>query len=229
VIAHGGWQRVRSRGRADKLRPAAAAVSIRLVTVTPVGVQPEPTSAWDENAGRSTVGLRTILAAGLREGLIIPQGRTFTLRGLTPGKGPYAWFSRYPQVQRANPNWEYYVQVAEYVRLSRFAATTGLTVTFEDGLMDLALYRNGELQVCVEVKERRSQLQRLFQRLRTHEATVDLDVPDRGNNPLRKAKYLVKRRPRYLCGLALGARLEYRVDYPEGLAFRLEEDVVPWV
>jgi hypothetical protein len=44
--------------------------------------------------------------------------------------------------------------VAEYVRLSRAAPASGLTVTFEDGLMDIALYREGALQVCVEVKER---------------------------------------------------------------------------
>lgn len=191
---------------------------------------PEPDEAYYREAfSRLSPGLRTLLAAGLQDGLIIPQGRTFTLRGLAPGKGPYAWFSRYPHVQRANPNWEYYVQVAEYVRLSRLATATGLTVKFEDGLMDLALYQGDTLQVCVEVKERRTQLQRLLQRLRMHEPKVDLDAPDRGNDPLRKAKYLVKRRPRYLCGVALGARLEYRVDYPEGAAFRLVEDVVPCV
>ena len=190
---------------------------------------PEPDEAYYlDTFARLSPGLRTLLAAGLHDGLIIPQGRTFTLRGLAPGKGPYAWFSRYTQARRPNPNWEYYVQVAEYVRLSRFAAAAGLTVTFEDDLMDLALYRDGELQVCVEVKERRIQLQRLLQRLRAHEAAVDLEAPDRGNDSLRKAKYLVKRRPPYLCGVALGVRLEYRVDYPEGTAFRLVEDVVPW-
>jgi hypothetical protein len=191
---------------------------------------PEPDETYYLAAfARLSPGLRTLLATGLQEGLIISHGRTFTLRGLAPGKGPYAWFSRYAQVQRPNPNWEYYVQVAEYVRLSRFAAAVGLTVTFEDGLMDLALYRNGKLQVCVEVKERRTQLQRLLQSLRAHEHAVDLKSPDRGNDPLRKAKYLVKRRPRYLCGVALGARVEYRVDYPDDAGFRLVEDVVPWV
>jgi hypothetical protein len=191
---------------------------------------PEPEDRYYVEAfARLPPGLRTLLAAGLRDGLIIPQGRTFTLRGLAPGKGPYAWFTRYAQAQRPNPNWEYYVQVAEYVRLSRAAPASGLTVTFEDGLMDIGLYREGVLQVCVEVKERRAQLQRLLQQLRAHETAVDLDAPDRGNDPLRKAKYLVKRRPQYLCGVALGARLEYRVDYPAGAAFRLVEDVVPWV
>lgn len=191
---------------------------------------PEPDDTYYRDAfARLSPGLRTLLSAGLSEGLIIPNGRTFTLRGLTPGKGPYAWFSRYPQVRRPNPNWEYYVQVAEYVRLSRLTPATGLTVKFEDGLMDLALYHGDRLRVCVEVKERRTQLQRLLHRLRGHEGEVDLKAPDRGNDPLRKAKYLVKRRPEYLCGVALGARLEYRVDYPDDAAFRLVEDVIPWV
>jgi hypothetical protein len=95
--------------------------------------------------------LGDLLVAGIEEGLIVPQGRTFTLRGLAANKGPYAWFSQYRAARMPNPNWEYFVQVAEFVRLTRIAAPTGLTVTFEDDLMDLALSREGTLLACVEV------------------------------------------------------------------------------
>lgn len=59
--------------------------------------------------------------------------------------------------------------------------------------------------------------------------SVDLAAPDRGNDALRKAKYLVRRRPEYFCGVALGVRFEYRVSYPERMAFRLSHDTIPWI
>lgn len=174
-------------------------------------------------------GLQTLVAHGVASGLIIPHGRQFTLRGLAPSKGPYAWFSRHTQDKGPNPNWEYFVQVAEFVRLSEMAARSGLTVTFEDQLMDLAVYDGERLLVCVEVKERTTQLQELVKKLRTFESTPDLPQLDRGNDPLRKAKYLARRRPPYFCGVAIGTRLEYSVRYPEGKAFELARDVIPWV
>lgn len=168
-------------------------------------------------------GLRTLIAHGVASGLIISSGRQFTLRGLAPNKGPYAWFSRHTQDKGPNPNWEYFVQVAEFVRLSELAARSGLTITFEDQL-------EGErLLVCVEVKERTTQLQDLVKKLRTFEGTFNLAQLDRGNDPLRKAKYLARRRPPYFCGVAIGTRLEYNVRYPEGKAFKLTRDVIPWV
>lgn len=113
-------------------------------------------------------GLRTLIARGVTSGLVIPSGRQFTLRGLAPNKGPYAWFSRHTQDKGPNPNWEYFVQVAELVRLSELVARSGLTVNFEDQLMDLAVYDGERLLVCVEVKERTTQLQELVKRLRVY-------------------------------------------------------------
>jgi hypothetical protein len=95
--------------------------------------------------------------------------------------------------------------------------------------MDLGVYDGERLLVCVEVKERATQLQDLIAKLRTYESAVNLLEPDRGNDPLRKAKYLIRRRPPYLCGVAIGIRLEYSVRYPEGKAFELARDVIPWV
>lgn len=174
-------------------------------------------------------GLRTLIAHGVTSGLIISSGRQFTLRGLAQNKGPYAWFSRHTQDKGPNPNWEYFVQVAEFVRLSELAARSRLTITFEDQLMDLAVYDGERLLVCVEVKERTTQLQDLVKKLRTYDGIPNLPQMDRGNDPLRKAKYLASRRPPYFCGVAIGTRLEYSVRYPEGKAFELTRDVIPWV
>ena len=180
-------------------------------------------------AKRLPAGLRSILTEGIEQGLIIARGGTFTLKGLGSGKGPYSWFSRHNAARGPNPNWEYFVQAAEFVRLSRIAERRRLTVTFEDHLMDLALYDGGRLLVCVEVKERASQLEALVRQLRAYEPEVPSAAPDRGNDALRKAKYILRRRPAYFCGVALGLRLDYAVRYDEGRAFHLMRDISPWV
>lgn len=190
---------------------------------------PEPEEEYYTRlARRLPQGLRTLLGVGIAEGIIIPQGPKFTLKGL-PGKGPYAWFSKRSMPKEPSPNWEYFVQAAEFVRLTHIAASHGFMLTFEDQLMDLALYRERRLIVCCEVKERAGQIQDLLKHMRRYEEGIDLDQPDRGNDPLRKAKYLVRRRPDYLSLVSIGARLEYRVRYPEGRAFELTRDVIPWV
>ena len=115
----------------------------------------QPDEAYVQRAfERLPEGLQVLIAHGIATGLIIEHGRQFTLRGLAPNKGPYAWLSRHAPEKGPNPNWEYFVQVAEFVRLSNLAARSGFTVTFEDHLMDLAVYDGQRLLVCVEVKER---------------------------------------------------------------------------
>lgn len=189
-----------------------------------------PTSEFFEKmTSRLPEGLRATIGFGLEQGLVIPKGYTFLLKGLEPNKGPYRWFSRFASEQRLNPNWEYYVQVAEYVRLSMALAGRGYQLTFEDDLMDIGVYRGGELVVCCEIKEKSSQATRLVGRMRSYEAGVDLSEPDRGNDPLRKAKYLVTKRPKYFYLVAIGARFEFSVVYPGDRAFELREDLLPFV
>jgi hypothetical protein len=174
-------------------------------------------------------GLRATIAFGLAEGLILSNGWKFTLTDLPTGKGPYRWVSQRKWTDGPHPNWEYFLQVAEFVRLHRVAVAQGFTLTFEDDLMDLALYRGPDLLVCVEAKERAQQLAGLIKGIRGCEQTVDMSAPDRGNDPLRKAKYITCHRPRYFCAVALGSRLEFRVDYPSEQAFRLSPDMIPWI
>lgn len=173
---------------------------------------PEPGDEYyDRVFRRLPEGLRALIAAGVREDLIIPQGVKFRLKNLPVGKGSYAWFTRRSTPKEPSPNWEYFVQVAEFVRLSHIAQSQGLTVTFEDHLMDLALYREGRLVVCCEVKERASQLQELVKGLRAYEKGIDFSQPD------------------YFSLVAIGARMEYHVRYQEGRTFELVRNVIPWV
>lgn len=191
---------------------------------------PEPAEDYFlQTFARLPDGLMRVLGHGLETGLVIPQGRTFTLKKLDANKGPYNWFSRNPSHKRPSPNWEYFVQVAEYVRLFELSERNHLLLTFEDDLMDLALYQGKRLLVCCEVKERSDQLLQLLSGIREHEHEVDYTANDRGNDPLRKAKYIVNRRPEYFYLMSLGSKLEFSVSYPEGMAFRLSDDLIPFI
>jgi hypothetical protein len=61
--------------------------------------------------------------------------------------------------------------------------------------MDVSVRRDGELLWYVEVKPRASQIEPLLVAMNSFAAAVPFDQPDRGNDPLRKAKYLVRHRP----------------------------------
>ena len=126
-------------------------------------------------------------------------------------------------------NWEYFPQVAEYVRLVPVAARHGLNLAFEDGLMDIALYRDDQLVVCCEVKEKSVQLSALLRGIRQYESGIDWDIADRGNDPLRKAKYLSEKKPNYLYLMSIGGRREYSVFFPDDKEFELVETLIPYL
>ena len=175
-------------------------------------------------------GLRALLGLGISSGLIIPkEGRAaFTLKGLPDKKGPYHWFS-YNRNPKPAPNWEWFVHVAEFIRFHTIASSMNALVTFEDDDMDIALYQDNRLIVYCEVKERLSQIQKLIRGVQNYQSAVNLDAPDRGNDPLRKAKYIVRRKPQYFVGVAIGARFEYKVIYLGERSFQLIRDIVPFL
>lgn len=171
-------------------------------------------------------GLREAIAEAVENDRIrLVDGHRFSLSGLAPSKGPYALFSRSAR-QVPAPNWEYFVQAAEYGRVARAVESRGLRVDFEDDLMDISVYEGDRVLWCIEVKEKASDLQSLLQGMRRESPHVDLSAPDRGNDPLRKSKYLVRRRPPYFSMVAIGSRLDFSVSYRGG-GFDLTEDLVP--
>ena len=191
---------------------------------------PEPSIDFFEKCEkRQPLGVRATIGFGLLNGIVIVDGYKFTLKGLQPHKGPYKWFSRYSSESRPNPNWEYYIQVAEYIRLWQAFESSDHTLTFEDSLMDIGIYKNNKLLVCCEIKEKSSQAEKLIKGIKSYEKGIDLTAPDRGNDPLRKAKYIVRNRPQYFYLVAVGRRFEFSVSFPEGKAFKLTEDIIPFV
>jgi hypothetical protein len=175
---------------------------------------------------RLPIGLQELIVEAVEDGTMnIVGGHRFTLAGLAAHKGPYALFSRSNHRSPA-PNWEYFVQAAEYRRVSRAVEPRGLRVDFEDDLIDVSVYEEHRLTWCIEVKEKAGQLDPLLVGMRKIAPAVDMTLPDRGNDALRKAKYLMRHRPPYFSMVAIGKRLEFSVTY-DADGFALTEDVVP--
>ena len=130
-------------------------------------------------------GLLATIGFGIENGIVLPSGCTFKIKGMDHSKGPYNWFSRDNTNRRLNPNWEYYIQVAEYVRLCQAFGNRDYVLTFEDALMDIGVYKNNSLLVCCEIKEKSTQAKKLIAGIKIYQGGIDLTAPDRGNDPLR--------------------------------------------
>ena len=112
-------------------------------------------------------GLLATIGFGVEEGILLPSGCTFKIKSISQSKGPYNWFSRDNSNRKLNPNWEYYIQVAEYVRLWQAFGIKDYALTFEDALMDIGVYKNNNLLVCCEIKEKSSQAKKLIAGIKT--------------------------------------------------------------
>lgn len=176
---------------------------------------------------RLPLELRTDVARAFAEGdATLIDGHRFTIGGLSPGKGPYAMFSKSGQRQEPAPNWEYFVQLVVWLEV-RTAMPDGLMVGFEDDLLDVSVRTStGDLLWAIEVKEKAAQLTEMLDRLHMLCTGVDLEAADRGNDPLRKAKYLVRHRPPWFTLWAIGARFDFAVTYPRKNGFELLERAV---
>jgi hypothetical protein len=180
---------------------------------------------------RKRLGTDTIRWIGLalqREWIVERDGHYFDIKGQREGKGPYKWFSRRSTAGNPACNWEYFVQVAYFARLQVPCERARLTLALEDGLMDISVRRGQDLIWCIEVKEKKAQLDQLLKGIKRHGAEgVTTQGPDRGKDPLRKAKYLMRHRPLSFSGVAIGAEYHYRVAYESERTFSLVEAKPP--
>ena len=188
---------------------------------------PEPSQEFYEKFyDRIPVNVRSILGYGIKNAIIISCGCQFKLKG-QERIGLYSWFSKYTQAKEPAPNWEYFIHVAYYIQLLHFVEQTELSLIFEDQLMDLTIYENSKLKICIEVKEKAKQLHQLLAGVRAYQNNVDLSAQDRGKDPLRKAKYIIQNRPEYFCLWAINSQLNYQVQYLDDKSFELIETAFP--
>jgi hypothetical protein len=184
---------------------------------------------------RLPLGLRMIIASGLSAEIIVDVGLSKTKSaafrpvGVAETKGPYSWFERNNQRKQPQPCWEYFIQLAEFIRLYEAFKNKDIKLNFEDELMDIGIYRKNKLWVCCEIKEKSSQAQNLIRGIKRFQNSGKFSESDRGNDSLRKAKYIVKLKPEYFYLVSLGRRFEFRVEYPQNMHFKLVEDLVPLI
>ncbi len=187
------------------------------------GFSPPPDEFYDEVRRRLTDRTVGWVGFGIAAGLISENGHVFNVKGNLPGKGPYKWFSDRGEADRPQCNWEYFVQTAFFARLWVPCEKAGLTLSFEDRLMDLTVKRSdNHLLWYIEVKEDALQVEDLLVNLvPVGRDGVDVGKEDRGNDPLRKAKYLVGYMPDFLTLLANDLELNFRVVYQVPNYFKL--------
>jgi len=146
-----------------------------------------------------------------------PRGGQFTITH--QGRGSVA------------PCWELFVQLADYAWLRTVAARHGQEVRLEDRLMDLTVRAGRRLLLYVEQKTTRAVAKKLLARMRQYgENGFEVDDPDRGDDALRKAKYLVRvgGHPIYFGLSAVDYSELFRVEYLDGNRFRLNADARPF-
>lgn len=189
---------------------------------------PEPSHEFYERFfNRIPENVRSILGSGIQNGIIVSRGCQFQLKGQEQRNGLYSWFSKFTTAKEPAPNWEYYVHVAYYAQLFNIVKHTELVLNFEDHLMDLTIYHDGKLKICIEVKEKAEQLLKLLDGIKQHQNNVDISSLDRGTDPLRKAKYIVQNRPEYFCLWAINTKLNYKVNYFGNDSFELISSHLP--
>jgi hypothetical protein len=173
-------------------------------------------------------GVRDLVARAVAGGEIrLVDGYKFKLATLAASQGPYAFLGRDQRGVPA-PHWEYFVQAAEYERVRSIFAPHGYVVGFEDRLMDITVSTSGgRLEWYIEVKEQGDEVVPLLTGVEHYGRNgVDLDAPDRGNDPLRKAKCIVLHRPRHFSIVAIGTRVDRSVAYAGDIEFSLIADMI---
>ncbi len=164
---------------------------------------------------RRWLGQETILwiGWGLRQGLILEEAHRFRVTGSTAG--PFQWFSRRDwQGHPLHPNWEAFFHVAFFVRLWRPCQERALRVMFEHKNMDIAVFGDERLIWCIEAKVGWLKVQKLIADVGAFGGEgVDIQVEDRGNDPLRKAKYLILNRPEFFSVVEPGLQHHFEVVY----------------
>ncbi|MEK7423987.1 MAG: hypothetical protein AAB131_09130 [Actinomycetota bacterium] len=192
-----------------------------------------PGAAWHRELRlRLPDGLRSLFDRGFEVGLLrMTDGFRFTMRDLPSGKGPYALFSKSTAKNLPAVNWEYVVQAVDYVRAHESLAQKGFRIGVEDNLMDVTVRSaTGDLLWYIESKEKAGDLAKLVNEVRGWgRAGVDDTIDDRHKDGLRKAKYLVRHRPPYFSGSAIGIRLDFRMTYVGVRHFEMHEDAIPFI
>lgn len=157
---------------------------------------------------------------GLREGVYAVDGTGGFRVPSKPGSA-YRLFSDYRSNRSLGLNREYVTQLATLAELVLELGHPGERCLIEKDLWDIVVHdAGGRRWIHVETKKVRGELESLLAGLERYRHGVPLDAPDRGDDPLRKSKYIVRDRPRVLWLVSPTWRAAHAVAV-EGTAFEL--------
>ena len=151
------------------------------------------------------------------------------------GGGPYNWFSYYPSNKTIYTNREYFVQVAAFHDLVIEYGYPESWLTFEYNesvppvslAIDIGIQLPDGQKAFVEVKERKEQWEALILAVKAiGREGVDLVEPDRGNDALRKAKYIAAGRPESFIGYSAEGFDAYKVIHESGFRSHVEPTIL---
>ncbi|MBI2190387.1 MAG: hypothetical protein HYU36_00190 [Planctomycetes bacterium] len=150
--------------------------------------------------------------------------------------GPYKWFTCSSSSHSILPNWEYFVQLAAFHDLVDLFGYDPKWMKFEyhESIesvwvsIDVGIKAPEGPKVFVEVKETKAQWENLLHGiLELGRTGVDLTAPDRGNDALRKAKFIVAAKPIFFVGYSPEGFCPFRVLLLPQARFALEPTQLP--
>lgn len=187
--------------------------------------------------GRIPLRVKEKVASLWGQGLLSPGEKPASFRIADAKRGgPYKWFSHYASNKTIYTNHEYFVQVAAFYDLIHEYGYPPHWMAFEHNesappvsiAIDIGIKFPDGRKAFVEVKEKKDQLQALIEGVKfLGQIGVDLRAPDRGNDPLRKAKYIAAGRPYFFVGYCPDGFESYKVTYLSENRFTLIPAILP--
>lgn len=113
-------------------------------------------------------------------------------------------------------NREYFTQFATLVSLITEYGYLLKDCHFEYHLMDICVFKNKKPFIYVETKINDYQAEKLYREIREkYSKNLDLfeKVPDRGNDALRKAKYIFQDKPKYFWLVTPKQKIAFIIEY----------------
>jgi hypothetical protein len=142
-----------------------------------------------------------LFCRGIDNGLIDVSGHNFQVCSRTV---PYNFFGF---------NREYIVQIAAYVLLITDYEYPKNSCDVEYHLMDVVVFRDKQAYIYCEAKNTKKDADSLLKEMTKYSENVPMDAEDRGNDPLRKAKYLIKDKPKYFWLISAESRQAFSVEH----------------
>lgn len=167
------------------------------------------------------------LAKGLDEGLVVQHAHRFQAKG--SDAGPFRWFSRRSwQSYGLHPNWEAFVHVDYFLRISRARGLEGRRLSFEHHGLDLVIWQDARVWWYIEVKETAAQARSLADRvIEQGHVGFGHTVASR-RDAVRKARHLLAFKPDVFSAVGLNYQSHYRVTLKGSTKFTLEPATAPF-